>query len=153
MAQIKDFRDYLQAIEDQIAGVNKNRMVVDPSQLVSFINEHNSSDNLLLLGVIPVWGNNSPTDADNFMLKGFTELMVLRKVDYSSNSNTQEGDDYDDAFIVAQAIVSKMIADHLSGTCNFMRFLDPSTIQIVEVWNKTQYNGWNIIFTFGSYLI
>jgi len=151
MAQIKEFRDYLQAIQDEIAGVNSNKVVVDPSQLSKFINDHSTSDNAMLLGVLPVWGNNSPTDADNFMLKGFTEIMVLNKVDYSDNDNTAEIDSYDDLLILAKAIVAKMLNDHIEE-CNMMKFLDPTSIQIVEVWNRTQYNGWNIIFTFGGYL-
>jgi len=152
MAQIKDFRDYLQEIQDQIAGANSNKVVVDPSQLTKFITDHDSSDNAMLLGVLPVWGNNSPTDADNFMLKGFTEIMVLNKVDYSDNDNIAEIDSYDDLLIIAKAIVPKMLNDHIDK-CGIMTFLEPSSIQIVEVWNRTQYNGWNIIFTFGSNLI
>lgn len=150
MAQIRDFRTYLQEIETQIAGVKSNKVVVDPSQLSQFIVDHSSSDNALLLGVLPVWGNNSPTDADNFQLKGFTEVMVINKMDYSDNDNEAEIDSYDDLLIIAKAIVKKMMDDHLSGSCNLMRFLEPTSIQIVEVWNRTQYNGWNIIFTFGS---
>ncbi|HNP68228.1 MAG TPA: hypothetical protein PKH16_10010 [Aequorivita sp.] len=148
MAAIQDFKDYMDEIQAQIAGINLNKMVTSEKQLSKYINDLQRDDNALMLGLMPNFGNNSPQSGDGFRLRGFTELMILEKTDFSDLTDAEYIAQSDRIFAIANLVKAKLLADHLDGDCNIMRFLDPTSIQIVDVYNNSQCNGWTVVFTF-----
>lgn len=148
MAIIKEFKDYLNEIQNEIEGINMNRMITHESQLTKYINDLSFEDNCLMLGLVPNFGNNSARNADTFALKGFTEIMILEKTDYSEITDEEFVEQFDRLFAIAQKVKQKLLNDHIDASCNIVRKLDPSSIQIVDVYNSSQCNGWTIIFTF-----
>lgn len=154
MGKINWFKNYLQEVQDSIliAGatpINRNRMVIDDSQLTKYLSEHQSDFNFLLVGVLPDFGSTG-TDGDNFMLSASTQFMILEKTSYSEVNYDEFYDIFERAFNVAELVVQKLLNDHLTGACGYLRYLKPNSIQIVPVWNKSSCNGWNVIFSFDA---
>lgn len=148
MALIREFKNYMDEIQAEIAGINLNKMVTSEKQLSKYITDLQREDNALMLGLLPNFGNNSPANADTFKLRGFTELMIMEKTDFSELTDDEFVEQYDRLFVIAQAVAAKLLEDHTDGSCNLLRFLDPTSIQIVDVYNNSQCNGWTVIFTF-----
>lgn len=147
MALIQQLKLYMNEIQEQVPGINLNKMVTSEKQLSKYINDLQSDDNALMLGLMPNFGNNSPAHADSFKLKGYTELMIMEKTDFSELTDEEFVAQYDRLFELATVVVAKLLADHTDG-CGIMRFLDPTSIQIVDVYDNSQCNGWTVIFTF-----
>ena len=150
MALIQQFKDYMEEIQAQIPGINLNKLVTSEKQLSKYITELERDDNALMLGLMPNFGNNSPKSGDDFKLRGFTELMIVEKTDFSELTDAEFVAQMDRIFEIASAVKDKLLVDHLSGECNLLRFLDPTSIQIVDVYNNSQCNGWTVIFTFDN---
>lgn len=154
MGKINWFKNYLQEVQDSIilegrTPINRNRMVIDDSQLTKYLSEHQQDHNFLLVGVLPDFGSNAK-DGDSFLLSASTQFMILEKTSYSEVNYDEFYDIFERAFIVAELIVKKLLDDHTGRNCGYLRFLKPNSIQIVPVWNKSSCNGWNIIFSFDA---
>jgi len=148
MAAIQDFKNYMDEIQEQIAGINLNKVVTSEKQLTKYLSDLERDQNALMIGLMPNFGNNSPSSGDAFRLKGFTELMIFEKTDFSELTEEKYVSQSDRLFAIAQLVNDKLLEDHLKGSCNIMRFLDPTSIQIVDVYNNSQCNGWTVVFTF-----
>lgn len=154
MGKINWFKNYLQEVQDTIVldavkPINRNRMVIDDSQLTKYLSEHQQDHNFLLVGVLPDFGSKA-SNGDNFLLSASTQFMILEKTSYSEVNYDEFYDIFERAFNVAEEVVKKLLNDHLSGNCGYLRRLEPSSIQIVPVWNKSSCNGWNVIFSFDA---
>lgn len=146
MNTIAWLQSYVQELQDSIKALNFNRVVIDDGEVVKYLQDLRTSDNMILLGVIPEMTANS-RDEDNFQLKGSHLLMILEK---TSDSNMR----YDDAMAMwertyqaAEDVVRKLMTDKVEGDCATLRRLDPNSITIVPVWKKASTNGWLITFT------
>lgn len=148
MALIKEFKQYLIELQNEIEGINLNKMVIDETQLTKYINDMYSDQNALLLGLLPNFGNNNPRDADGLIWRGYTEFMIVEKTDYSTLTETELVDQYDRLYIIIDKIKDKIINDHTNDTCGFLRGLVPSGFQIVEIFNLAQCNGWTMTVSF-----
>ena len=146
MGKINWFKGYLQEIQDNVAGINRNRMVIDNSQLTNYLDSHASAQNMLLIGVLPDFGSKG-SSGDDYKQSATTQLMVLKKTTYSEVNYDEFFQIFEDAYLIAELVLKKLLADSLSG-CNNLRFLNVQSIQIVPVWNLSACNGWNIIFSF-----
>ena len=157
MNTITWFKNYLQELQntieapENILGINSNRVVLDDSEVTKYLSELSELDNHLLIGVMPSF-NSTGTDADSHQLKGYTQLLLLKKTSYSSNNYDDYIAIFEDAFEIATLIVNKLIKDAQEGKCNFLSLLNTNTIQIVPVWNKSACNGWNILFSFDKFI-
>jgi hypothetical protein len=150
MNKITWFKGYLQELQNTIAAINRNRMVIDKSQLTKYLNDHQSTQNYLLIGVLPDFSGKA-SDPENFMLTNTTQLMVLSKTTYSEHNYDQFYQIFEDTYDVVELIVQKLITDSLNG-CTNLRFLDAQSIQIQPVWNESACNGWKILFNFDIHL-
>lgn len=148
MALIKNFQTYLNEIMAQIDGINSVRIVTEEKQMSKFITEHTASKNVLLLGVMPNFGNNNPASADEYQDRAFSEIQLLKKTTYQDLPYDKFIDDYDEVFDLVQQVKAKLLEDHLGGTCNLMRFLDPTSFITEDVYNLSQCNGWKLVFSF-----
>lgn len=161
MNKITWFKDYLQHLQDTIVapqglmGINRNRMVIDDSQLTKYLSDHQTDHNLLLIGVMPEFGNTS-TDGDNFKLSTQNQFMIVKKTSYSEVNYDEYFKIFEDTYIIAELVVKKLLEDSLGynqdNLCTPLRFLITSSINIVPVWNKSSCNGWSITFNFDNYL-
>ena len=145
MTPITWLRSYTQELHDSIEGINFNKIVVDDSEITDYLRELRSSDNLMLLGVVPE-SSATARDEDSFQLKTSSMFWVLEK---TSDSNMP----YDDmqamwerTYVAAEAIIRKMMQDKIDGECATLRRLDPNSITITPVWKKASTNGWVIEF-------
>jgi len=150
MGLIANLKTYADEIQSQIAGINLNKMVTSEKQLSKYINDLQKDDNALMLTLLPNFGNNSPASADSFRLKAYMEFMIVEKTDYSELTDEEFVSQYDRLFDIANSVANKLLEDHIEG-CGIMRFLDPTSIQIVDVYNSSQCNGWTVIFTFDKW--
>lgn len=156
MGKINWFKAYLQEIQDQIKNdsdeqlINRNKLVVDDSQLTNYLQNHRRSDNAMLIGVLPEFGANA-SDPDNFLFRASTMLMVLNKTNYSAENYDSYFQIFEDTYIIAEKIVKKLLTDSMAG-CTYLRYLQPQSIQIVPVWNKSECEGWSIQFNFDATL-
>ena len=139
-------RSYLQELEDNIDGINRNRMVIDKSQLTKYLNDHQSTQNFILIGVVPDLSGKGES-ADSFQLKNTTQLMVLERTTYSEHNYEQFYEIFERVYDTIEEMVKKMLADSLTG-CAQMRMLNTQSIQIIPVWNESSCNGWKILFNF-----
>ena len=146
MGKINWFKGYLQEIQDTVAGINRNRMVIDNSQLVNYLDDHASTSNALLIGVLPDF-NSKGTSGDDYKQTAATQLMILHKTTYSEVNYDQFFQIFEDTYLLVELVINKLLADSLSG-CNNLRFLNVQSIQVVPVWNLSGCNGWNISFSF-----
>lgn len=144
---VKEYLAYLEGVKNSIDGINSLRIVTDDSQLNKFIQDHQKSDNLLMLVIMPNFGNNSPDSGDNYRDRAYSEIMLLKKTDYSNLPYDKFIEDYDYIFSKMQLVKQRLLEDHMDG-CNPMRFLQPNSITTTDVYNRNQCNGWNMIFTF-----
>jgi len=150
MSKINWFKDYLKEIQDDCPEINKNKLVVDDSQLTNYLGSHKRADNIMLIGVLPEFGANA-TNPDNFLLRGSTLLMVLEKTNYSNENYDSYFQIFENTYIVAEKIVKKLLSDATRG-CTYLRYLQPQSIQVVPVWNKSECEGWSIQFNFDATL-
>lgn len=150
MNTITWFKNYAQELHDTIEGINRNRIVLDDSELTKYLSEHSEADNHLLVGVMPSF-TSTGSNVDEHQYKGYTQLLILQKTSYSSESYDDYIGIFETAFSVASLVVEKLKEDASEGKCNFLSLLNISSIQIVPVWNKSACNGWNIIFSFDKF--
>tara|TARA_R110002111_G_scaffold86088_5_gene134947 strand:- start:320 stop:769 length:450 start_codon:yes stop_codon:yes gene_type:complete len=145
MGKVQWFKDYLIGLQAVIPGINRNRMVIDKSQLTDFLNAHSSLDNLLLIGVLPDFRGKGST-AEDFKLENTMQLMVLKKTTYSEHNYDEFYQIFEDTWITVEDVLKQILADSLS--CSELRFLNVQSIQIQPVWNESACNGWKIMFNF-----
>jgi hypothetical protein len=146
MGKIKWFREYLTEIQDAVPTINRNRVAIEKSQLTKHLDSHSSSDNFLLLGIIPDFSGKG-SNGDDFKLVSVNQLWIVKKTTYSEENYEDFYDIFDETFITVEAVVNKLLQDHLSG-CNQLRFLNVASIDIKPVWNESSCNGWKILFNF-----
>lgn len=148
MGLIKDFETYLNETKDEIVGINSLKIVTEEGQLTKYLNDHQTEDNYLLLAIMPNFSNNNPKSADEYMDTAFTEINVLKKIDFADMDYQDFIDIYDESLALIQLIKLKLLNDHTDQSCNFLRMLNPSSLITTDVFNLHQCNGWNLTFSF-----
>lgn len=150
MGRLKEYRSYLDGIKTAVPEINKLTMLQDPSEWTKHMNGLSSADNLLMCGIVPSFGNNSPRSVDEFQTKVFGEILVVKKVDVSAESQDGYIDAFDDTLIAVEKVKDILLEDHSNG-CNIMRKLQPESVQVVP-FSTSQAKGWNLIFTFDLWI-
>src|SRR5690606_38972885 len=111
------------------------------------VDEISADDNFLLIGVVPDYTSDTREDEEAFMLRNETEILVLKKTDYSSYSHNTFLDMMDEVLMVADKLRELLIQDKYEGTgCGKMFYLNEQSIQITPVWRKAECNGWMLSF-------
>ena len=139
------FKDYLQQVEDAVPGINRNRMVIDNSQLTNYLSEHQSDHNMLLVGVLPDLSSKGQT-ADDYQKVLTTQFMILEKTTYSEVNYEEFFDIFERAYGLAELVIKKMLTESLSG-CSPLRKLNIASIQVIPVWNRSSCNGCSVLFS------
>lgn len=149
MGKVQWFKEYVQGIQDEFNEINRNKVLVVKSQVTKYLNDHSSSNNLLLLGILPDFKGKGD-NADEFKLINVTQLMVLKKTTYSEYNYDEFLEIYEETYIVIEKILEKLLQD--SRKCNELRFLNPNTIALEPIFNMESCNGWKLMFNFDMFV-
>lgn len=146
MNKITWFKNYAQELQDTINGINSNRVVLDNSMVTKYLENHQSSYNALLVAVMPDFGSKG-TNVDDYKSTAKTQLMILKKTTYSEYDYEAFIGIFEEMYSIVEDVLKKLINDATSG-CNYLRFLNVSSIAITPVWDYNHCNGWSISFNF-----
>lgn len=135
-------KSHLDDLQNRTEGINRNRMVIDQSQLTKYLDSHHSSQNNILIGVVPDVNSND-ANADYFQNTIVMQLMVLEKTTYDMHDYDSFFGIFERAYNQILHIQSLLLQDSLKG-CNELRFLNTNSINISPVWNLSSCNGFQI---------
>lgn len=146
----KRFREYLVEIKAEIESINKCRMVIDDSQVVEVLKSMKSSDNLLLLGIIPEYNSGTSKSLDNVNWQTHTAFLVLKYVNYSSLKEDDEAEVWEETFQAANKLKEKILYDAGAGsnTCPEISNISEKSLDIQPVWKLGGCNGYILTASF-----
>ena len=142
-----ELREMLVELKAKTPGINKILPVVDDSMLANKVSDLSSSDNMVLVGVLPRYASNGQ-NVDNVRTVPVTMLMVLEKCDYSGLSEDQFWEKYERTFQTIQKIkdeIIRMVSDDCPG---YLSAIDVNSMEITPVWGKVECCGWTIDLDF-----
>lgn len=150
MISPKRLREYLIEIKDEITEINRCRLVIDDSQVVEILKSMRSSDNLLLLGVIPEYNSGASRDLDNINWQTDTAFLILKYVNYSSLSEEGEANVWEETFQAAKKLQEKILYDAGAGsnTCPELSNIIERSLDIKPVWKLGGTNGYILTASF-----
>lgn len=145
MLLINDLRNYVTSLKDFFVEIEEAKIVIDDSQLTKFLSERKDDGKFILIGIIPK--HNPKGNIDSVQSVNRTTFLILKKIDRASQTH----DDFLDAFAEAQElarrVVLKMGADHVSGDCGVMTFLDFDSLDLDAIWALSSCDGYKIDFS------
>lgn len=149
MGKVEWFKNYVQGLDDAVDEIKRNKIVVVKSQLTKFLNDHQSDDNLLLLGILPDFSGKGE-NADNFKLINITQFFVLKKTTFSEYDHDELMNIFEETYLAIEKILKKILNDSLS--CNELRFLNTNSIKLEPVFNMESCNGWKLMLNFDMFV-
>jgi hypothetical protein len=130
---------------------NYKNMVIDDSELSKFLKERVPDENTFFIAVMPEFYMKGGEDSSKW--ENVLKFFILDKTDYSEHDH----DSYLDIFTKTQAkakvFVDKLIEDKSNREgvfCNFLSWLDESSISVLPVWKKDGCNGWVVSLNFDT---
>lgn len=144
MISILRLKELLLEVKDKIDAVKKTHLVVDDSELVSFLKDMPESDNIVLVGVIPdfkLLGTEDQSSWNNMLTFMFFE---------KSSQRDMTDDDYIDVFTRTQQAAKDFVLFLLetkaeTGTiCGLTDKLKEDSILLRPIYKKAQCNGWMV---------
>ncbi|MFB9055080.1 hypothetical protein ACFFVB_18510 [Formosa undariae] len=152
MIDINFLKGYTQRLQDSIDAIHFNKVIVDDSQMIRFLEDRSKHDNHLLFCVIPDF-NPDGKNVDDLQFKADTMFLVLNKTSYSEVNHDEFLNIMQETLLTATAIKEKMIADkfdYSAAGCMYMKQLNAQSIRITPIWAKAECNGWSVEFNFDS---
>lgn len=128
-------------------------MVIDDSELSKILKEREEGDNSMFISVMPEF--HMKGQEDNAKWENVLQFFILDKTHYSEHDRDSFRGIFVQTQIKAQAFVNKLIEDKANREgvfCNFLTWLDESSIMVSPVWKKDGCNGWMIQLNFDSSL-
>lgn len=126
-------------------------MVIDDSELSKILKERDDNDNTMLVSVMPEFYMKG--EEDNARWENVLQFFILDKTHYSEHDRDSFRDIFVQTQIKAKAFVDKIIEDKANREgvfCNFLSWLDESSIIVSPVWKKDGCNGWMVQFNFDT---
>lgn len=139
-----ELKEMLSEIKSENSEINKTITLVDDSDLADFVSEVSTSDNMLLIGVIPSYGHKGKISA--FRMLPVFQLQILEKTDYSAINNDDFVLLYERTLIVTEKVRDFVLDKMEDGCYPMLSGLDMSNVDIDPVRGKTSCNGWTIDF-------
>lgn len=153
MFTINRLYEYLAESKAEIARINSIKLVVDDSEIVNELSSHKESDNMILMGVIPVYDTSGSTD-DALIYNNYLMFMVLEKTNYSRLKSMDERVAmWNRTHEVMTEFHEKLISDKSDaeeGKCPELQNLNVNSIRIEPVWKLGECNGWVLTATLES---
>lgn len=144
---ISELKAMLDGYMAELPEVNYTNTVIDDSQLANIVKKISEDENMLLVGVVPDYTSETNEDEEAFMLRNSTEVLVLKKTDYSRYNHEDFMAMMDETLAVAEKLIEFLVRDKYSGTgCAKLPFLNEQSIQATPVWRKSECNGWMVSF-------
>lgn len=140
--KIQGLKDLNENILQAIPEINYQQMIIDDSQLVKFLQELSSEQNLLLFSIIPDF--NSQGTKDSAQVTTVAQFLVLKK-----NYDTIEHDQFVTDLVQAQDAAFKIqeyLIQQSEINCD-LRFFSESTWKMSPIWNLAGCNGYSINFS------
>lgn len=133
-------RESLIEATQNVSAIKKRHVVATDDEFVEFLGDHKTSDNLLLVAVLPAYGGFGEEDASGAI--SYMQFFVLEKVDYKSMKNQ---DEYLAVFqrtleAARQFLVEMFNINLLNCTQEQLQY----DFQIRAVSRKAQCNGYEI---------
>lgn len=145
MILIPELDAYLQQKKANLAAINFVRCVVGKDEVVNFLNIVKSTDNQILLALIPDANTNKSKNEDNVNFNNALSFLFLEKTDYSETSKYEEWlAVFSRTQVTALAFVQELIKDKSEGPCSFNRFLDVPNISVNPEVGLASCNGWSV---------
>lgn len=139
-----ELKEMLSEIKSENPEINRCITLVDDSDLSDFIADVSSSDNMLLIGVIPSYGHKGKIS--NFRMLPVFQLQILEKTDYSAINNDDFVLLYERTLLVAEKVRDFVLDKMEDGCYPMLSGLDMSNVDIDPVRGKSSCNGWTIDF-------
>lgn len=148
MLTVNEFKTYIASITAQIAVIQKDFVVIDDSQLSKFLQDA-LPDEIMVVGVIAKHKPNGT--ADSLRSRDITSILVLEKM--------VRGDQTHDDFLTklnnlqsaTKLVVDKLLDDYQNDDyCSFMRYLEPSSLDINPLWSLNSCDGYQIDFSLNT---
>lgn len=145
MILIPELDAYLQQKKANLAAVNFVRCAVGKDEVINFLNIIKSTDNQIMLALIPDANTNKSQSEDNINLNNALSFLFLEKTDYSETSKYEEWlAVLSRTQVTALAFMKELINDKSEGSCGFNRFLDYKNISINPEVGLASCNGWSV---------
>lgn len=147
MLDIMQFQTYLEHLKETIPAINTVHLAMDDDQIADFVKDMRSSDNMLLVGIIPSHQPRSVNE-DTVMNKDLVALLVLqkgdRKIKHSEFLQVLHG-----CQLAAKTIELQLLEDMYSynGGCSFLSLLEVDSITIEPVRALAGTDGYEINFS------
>lgn len=153
MLSINRLYEYLAESKSEIERIKSIKLVVDDSEIVNELDAHKESDNMILMGVIPIYDTSGSND-DAITHNNYLMFLVLEKTNYSKFKNQDERVSmWNRTHEVIKEFEEKLISDKSDsedGKCPELKDLDVRSIRIEPVWKLGGCNGWMLTATVES---
>lgn len=139
-----ELKEMLSEIKSENAEINRCITLVDDSDLADFVSEVSTTDNMLLVGVIPSYGHKGKISS--FKMLPVFQIQILEKTDYSAINNDDFVLLYERTLIVTEKVRDFILDKMEEGCYPMLSGLDMSNVDIDPVRGKASCNGWTIDF-------
>ena len=145
MLNVNDFRDYIQSVKTDVTEITVAETVMDESQLSKFL-EKQTEDDYIVLGIIP---KHNPTGTiDSLRSKDTTAILVLKKIARSNQTHQLFLDTINEAQAITKKVIDKLLFDFQDEErCDFIRYLEVSSLDINPIWGLNACDGYQIDFS------
>ena len=144
MLKLNDFRNYITSFKDTVAEITQAEVVMDDSQINSFLKDQDPNTNIIL-GIIPK--HNFGGNIDTLQSSDRIAILVVRAVDRKNQDQKIFLDTIAEMQDIAQKVLDKMTADYTNEeSCSFMRYLEPDSIDVNPIWGLSGCDGYEIDF-------
>lgn len=142
MILIPEFKAYVKTTEDKLPLVKFSKVVVEKDEVVKSLQQLKSTDNQIMLAVMPDARSNAK-DEDSVRMNNATAFFFLEKTDYGAERYEKWLDIFERTQTSAVAFIRQLIRDSRGESgCGFVRELDPNNITIEPVSGMASCNGW-----------
>ncbi len=138
------FNNLLLEIENSISEINNSFLVVDDSQMATRIENKSTDNNIMLIGVLPNYGN-SGRNVDSYREVLTGQILVVEKTDYSDLSEDDFTAVFERTYLAAKKVIDILVEKAGNG-CSPLSYLDVNSLEMFPVWKKAQCNGFSIEF-------
>lgn len=150
MLLIPDLRSYIDSLKAFFPEIERSEVVIDDSQLTKFLQDVPDDGKFQVVGLIPK--HNPFGNIDIAQSRDRSTILLLKKVDRSSQTHNNFLDAFAEAQELVRKVVLKMGADKMSETCGIMEYLDFDSLDMDAIWQLASCDGYKIDFSLKTHL-
>jgi hypothetical protein len=130
---------------------NFSDLIIEDTELSKLLKERVAEDNTFFIAVMPDFQMKG--EEDNSKWENILAFFILDKTDYSEHDHDGYINIFVETQIKTQAFVDKLLEDKANRDgifCNFLSWLDESSISVKPVVKKDGCNGWMVELNFDT---